>query len=80
MARIKVSFMKDVLKRLSLEQISFSKMVELINEEAGNKDIYIYKQSECPFTENIINEVTNPACFLVAVMPSSKKEKSKDVE
>jgi len=34
MARIKEAFIKDVLKQHSLEQISFSRMVELINEEA----------------------------------------------
>lgn len=53
MAKIKVAFMKEVLKQLSLEQISFSRMVELINEEAENKDVCIHKQSECPFTNNI---------------------------
>lgn len=55
MARIKEAFIKGVLKQYSLEQISFSKMVELINEEAENKDICIHKQSECPFTETIRN-------------------------
>jgi hypothetical protein len=60
MAKIKVAFMKEVLKLLSLELITFSKMVELINEEAGNKDICIHKQSECPFTENIRNLTKYP--------------------
>ena len=55
MAKIKVAFMKEVLKQYSLEQISFSRMVELINEEAENKDVCIHKQSKCPFTSNIRN-------------------------
>jgi hypothetical protein len=53
MAKIKVSFLKGVLKQYTLEQITFSKMVELINEEAENKDVCIHKPSECPFASNI---------------------------
>ena len=47
--KIKEAFMKDVLNQLSQEKISFSKMVELINEEAkkdeNTKSYYDYTRA-----------------------------------
>lgn len=39
MARIREAFMKDVFKQYTLEEISFSKMVELLNTEARRKEV-----------------------------------------
>jgi hypothetical protein len=53
MARIKEAFVKEVLKQHSLEQISFGRMVELINEEAERRptadELGIFNRKECPF-------------------------------
>jgi hypothetical protein len=38
MAKIKVLFMKDMIQKLSKDEISFSRLCELINEEASRKE------------------------------------------
>ena len=53
MTKIKEAFVKEVMRQYVNEQISFSRMVEMLNEEA-NRDITaqeagVFSQQECPF-------------------------------
>jgi hypothetical protein len=53
MARIQEAFIKALLKEYQLEKITFSSLVELINQEAKREPsangIGIFHRDECPF-------------------------------
>jgi len=50
MRKITVAFMKDVITQHSRDEISFSRMVELINEEASKQSEPKNEQLTCPHT------------------------------
>jgi hypothetical protein len=63
-ARIKEAFVKEVLRRHNLEHISFSRMVELINEEAERRptaELTIVPYQKCPVCNGIGKIISIPS-------------------
>lgn len=69
MAKIKEAFIKEVLKQHTLGDISFSRMVEMINEEAERKltatECNVFNRTECVFQYCPHPEECSKKCYLV---------------
>ena len=69
MAKIKEAFMHDVLRQYTKEEISFSRMVELLNEEAERqlrpeKSPNVFSRPECVYHYCPTPELCKEKCKL----------------
>ena len=68
MARLTVAFVRDVINQQLTESISFSRMVEIMNEECDRKEGSVFTRHECifnycPHPELCKDECKNPVPF-----------------